>query len=1130
MKTTRTMLLCMILVFPLSIFAQLTSQNGIQCHAAFSADVTYTCNSFLKVNFKDESVIPGGQTITRWTWYFGDGAVSNDWRPAHQYEKPGKYTVKLIVQTNAGWIDSSIRENYINVSGNVYVNLGPDTTIENRASITLDAGNPGATYLWNTGATTQKITVSEPGQYWVKVKRNNCESYDRINISIASQQVPPTNFVADVTYTCNSYLRVSFRDLTVLEEGDAISRWSWYFGDGDSSHDWKPSHDYEKPGKYTVKLIVQTAFGRSDTAIRQQYIHVEGKVYVNLGKDTTISEGSSLVLDAGNPGASYFWNTGATTQKITVTQTGEYWVHIKRNGCESRDRIIVTVRKPEITFTADSTSTCSSFLRVNFDYKEVLEPGDFISRWTWVLGDGDTTHDWKPRHDYTRPGLYTVKLIINTDHGHVYEYERKDYIHVKGNVYVNLGRDTAICEGSSLVLDAGNPGATYFWNIGAFTQTITVSEPGEYWVHITRDGCESRDRINIYNKPPLFPQFGYGISNNCLPVNAQFTDSSSVCPGAAIIRRLWDFGDGTTSTEINPTHAYHSADTFIVRLTIWDENGFSISRNKRVIVEAPTGGPVVNLGNDTTVCESEPLVLDAGNPDASFTWSTGDIYQSTVITNTGLVWVRVEQNGCIATDTVMVTVVPTLNPKFGFQVQQTNCPAQVQFRDSSLTCGVDIIGWSWDFGDETSSSQQHPQHAYTASGDYIVRLTIWDNIGNSITRSKLVSVQVAPTAVNLGRDTAICFGEMLFLNAGHPGATYLWSTGETSQEIAVQDDGEYTVQVNVNGCTGQDTIFVRTISPVIPGFDNNITGNCLPVEVKFEDRSTVSCNQRIVQWRWDFGDGSTSQLQHPMHVYNTSDTFAVRLTVITDGGFAISKSRKIFVANVPPVVNAGQDLTVCKGDIVQLDAGVDNAAYQWNPGSTLDNNTIRRPLASPTQTTTYTVAVTKCNTTVTDDIVVFVNPVETPIITQQGNKLISSGGTSYQWYKNGELIQGARNNTLNPQGAGLYSVKVRNAVKGCLTESNKFYYLPESKKDNWMKDIRVKLSPNPSPGYVYVILSRIPERPVAVTVVDRFGQRLFTTTINNYSNLLNLHRLAKGHYSIELMLGRDKVTLPLLIQ
>src|SRR6185436_7506708 len=97
--------------------------------------------------------------------------------------------------------------------------------------------------------------------------------------------------------------------------------------------------------------------------------------------------------------------------------------------------------------------------------------------------------------------------------------------------------------------------------------------------------------------------------------------------------------------------------------------------------------------------------------------------------------------------------------------------------------------------------------------------------------------------------------------------------------------------------------------------------------------------------------------------------------------------------------NAGNDVTICKGDIVQLDAGLDDAVYLWSPAASLDNATIRRPLANPFQTTTYTVSVTKCNATVTDQVVVYLNTQDKPIINQQGDKLISTEGKSYQWYK-----------------------------------------------------------------------------------------------------------------------------------
>jgi PKD repeat protein len=778
-------------------------------------------------------------------------------------------------------------------------------------------------------------------------------------------------------------------------------------------------------------------------------------------------------------------------------------------------------------FKADTTNTCGSSLLVQFTDESRVPDGDHTTNWTWIFGDGTVSNDWNPTYRYTRSGVYTVTLIIKTNSGWTDTATRVDYIAL--GPALTLSCDTTMCEGGTLDLDAGysGTGVTYLWNTGETTKKITISGPGEYWVQVNRGDCQDRDTIHVTTRPSLIPQFGFAVQSNCLPASVRFTDSSKVCTGNSIIQWKWEFGDGSTSNQQHPTHVYTSSDSFTVRLTVWDNNGFSMTRSKRVVINMPQG-PVVNLGNDTAVCESEMLVLDAGNPDASFTWSTGDIFQSCVITNSGQVWVRVELNGCVASDTINVVVTPTLQPKFGYQMQTGSCPTIVNFTDSSLTCGVEIIQWRWDFGDGNTSSQQHPTHAYTNSGEYIVRLTIFDNIGNSVTRSKRLNVLVTPVAVNLGQDTSMCFGEMLMLDAGISGASYTWNTGETSQQIFVMDDGEYWVRVDRGGCSGSDTIRIRTVFPVTPNFDYNITGDCLPVSVKFNDMSIANCTQQIVQWRWDFGDGTTSTEQHPTHIYNSSDSFAVRLTVTTDGGITVSKSKKIYITNTAPVVDAGKDVTICKGDIVQLDAGIDGATYVWTPSGHLDDPAIRRPLANPHQTTTYTVSVTKCNVTVSDQVTVYVNALEIPIVSVDGEKLVSSKAKTYQWYKNGDIIAGAKERSYKPLGAGHYSVRVK-GFNGCVVESNKFFFIPSSKKDKWMKGIRVKLSPNPSHGMVWVLLSNPPEKPVSLAVVDRYGQRLFTTTISSNSNLLNLSTLARGYYTIELVLGHEKLCLPLII-
>ena len=183
MKTVIRLIMCACLVFPLSIFAQRpNSPKGINCHAAFYAENTNSCGSTLSTRFIDESVIPDGDQTTRRTWKFGDGSISNDKSPVHIYAQAGVYTVKLIVKSSSGWTDSLTRTNYISVGPDV--NLGPDMILN--GSLELNAGNSGygTTYLWSTGATTRKITVTKPGEYWVRVKRGNCVDRDTIRINI----------------------------------------------------------------------------------------------------------------------------------------------------------------------------------------------------------------------------------------------------------------------------------------------------------------------------------------------------------------------------------------------------------------------------------------------------------------------------------------------------------------------------------------------------------------------------------------------------------------------------------------------------------------------------------------------------------------------------------------------------------------------------------------------------------------------------------------------------------------------------------------------------------------------------------------------------------------------------------
>jgi len=780
-------------------------------------------------------------------------------------------------------------------------------------------------------------------------------------------------------------------------------------------------------------------------------------------------------------------------------------------------------------FSADHTVGCNPMV-VSFTDNSFPPAGDPVIYWHWTFGDGSSSSVANPVHTYTTPGKYSVKLVVRTQLGWTDSLKRTNYIAVNLTPEVNLGRDTAVCEGTVVTLDAGNVGATYLWSTGETTRTIQVTTADEYSVTVKKGTCEKSDTIRINPRPQIYPQYVFVVSGNglCLPVEVKFADSSTSCPTHQIVRRQWDFGDGNTSSLQHPVHVFNSADTFIVRMTIWDETGFSMTRSKRVIIQG-SPRPLVTLGNDTSVCESSQLVLNAGNPGASYNWSTGETTQTISVYNSGKISVIVSNGACSASDTINVVVKPSLIPKFGFQITGPCLPSEVKFRDSSLVCGVTIQQWQWDFGDGQTSTQQHPTHIYTQNAEYIVKLTITDNTGNSITKSKRLLIQSSSATLNLGKDTTICFGDYLTLDAGNAGANYQWSTGETTQQIMVFDDGDYSVRVDKGGCIATDTIHVATVFPIAPTFTANVIGNCLPVEVRFNDASTTRCGQQLMQWRWDFGDGQTSTQQHPVHAYTKSDTFAVRLTVTASNGMSVSKSKKVYIPNTIPVANAGVDKIVCKGQSVQLDAGEYEANYKWSPAISLTNDTIKSPIAKPEATTLYEVAVTKCMVTVTDVVQVSIAPQPVPMILKDDVKLRTTKSDSYQWYWNGTEIPKGKERTIEPEKAGYYSVEVRNNL-GCSKKSDSVYFLPKGRKDRGFKGIRVRCTPNPGNGMVWVLLSKLPEKPVSITVIDRSGKPILTTTINSYANLLNLTKLAKGQYFIQLVLDKERISIPFQLQ
>lgn len=245
-------------------------------------------------------------------------------------------TYSVTVTTPAGCTGTDVVNVTINPAP--IVNLGADIT-QCGGSATLDAQNPGSTYVWSNSATTQTISVSTSGTYSVTVTDvNGCTGTDVINVNINT--APVVNLGADVTQCGGSVL---------LDGQNPGSTYLW------STSATTQTISVSASGTYSV--TVTSPGGCTGTDVIN--ITINPAPAVNLGADITQC-GGTATLDAQNPGNTYAWSNSATTQTITVSASGTYSVVVTgSNGCTGTDVINVTINPlPTVTLAMTQTNVC----------------------------------------------------------------------------------------------------------------------------------------------------------------------------------------------------------------------------------------------------------------------------------------------------------------------------------------------------------------------------------------------------------------------------------------------------------------------------------------------------------------------------------------------------------------------------------------------------------------------------------------------------------------------------------------------------------------------------------------------------------------------------------------------------
>ena len=401
--------------------------------------------------------------------------------------------------------------------------------------------------------------------------------------------------------------------------GIAMDSVSWDFGDpasGPLNYDTAlaTSHTYNTEGNYIVSLVVH--YNCHHDTVQRTVTVTELPIF---GNDTSICGASVYTLDAGNPGSTYLWSTGATTQTIQINSTQTVWVQVSNPPCISRDTITVTFAPYLPVNLGNDTTLCTGG-------SVVLDAGYPGGTYLW------STNETTQTITVTNSGTFYVSVDDGTCIG--WDTISVNFVSVP---QVDIGPDTSICNGQVMTLDAGYPGYTYLWSDNSTSQTLTVSASGNYWVSMTNGYCTVSDTIDV-NVITLQPVSLGPDTSVCVGVQLNLQSPN---PQA---NHLWSTGDTAFSISAGNAGTYWLQD-YIGNCAVSDTMN---------IINLPS--PTVDLGQDTALCGTDEFTLFAYSTNAvSYLWDDGSTISSRLITGQGKYWIEVASlNGCIDADTIEI--------------------------------------------------------------------------------------------------------------------------------------------------------------------------------------------------------------------------------------------------------------------------------------------------------------------------------------------------------------------------------------------------------------------------------------------------------------------------------------------
>ena len=596
---------------------------------------------------------------------------------------------------------------------------------------------------------------------------------------------PYAAFEGDPRTACPGTV-IQFTD-TSNSFGSTINRWAWNFGDTTSTSNISslpnPTHSYLSAGVYPVTLVVEDNEGCTDTLRQSDYISITFPEPSFTVDDSSTCAGNDLQFTNTSQGfgLSYVWLFGNGDSSTQVSPTYAYadtgffdlrLVATDQNGC------VDTLFRPGAIyiepFEADFEGTPRTGLcpPLSSQFTNLTVGNDTAWQWNFgsFLGTGSTEEN--PGHFYLEAGQFDVTLIATHEDGCRDTVIKEDYIDIGGPSGTYTLAPDEICLGDSICLTAvfesaaslavdfrdgtvrqqsGLPSASDTLTFCHLYQSADTLSP----ILIVTDssGCtvfyRNRDTVVVHPRPQanILPQDTVG----CAPLPVSFLDAT-VEGDTAIIGWLWDFGDGDSSTQANPTHTFIGDTTYTVTLEVEDGYG---CRDTAQTTATPQDGAIPEFAAlDTTGCA--PFLAEFSDLSTNVTpnfwlWAFGDGDSLEGVTNPDHIYLNDgtytvtlivgDSLGCRDT-LVKEDYIVLDHPEAALRVtsQQVCNPATVVFYGDSSTGTFPLTTYSWELinlttGDTVQLVTQAPEDSvsleFEEPAEFEMRLTVLDEEGCS---------------------------------------------------------------------------------------------------------------------------------------------------------------------------------------------------------------------------------------------------------------------------------------------------------------------------------------------------------------------------------------------------------------